>query len=172
MVQNEGRPWVIAKTAMSLDGQITRPEGEGQWLTGLEAREQVQILRGEVDAIVTSGETLRQVLAEAVSHRRQVRRWLDTVGVQFVEFLHVIEDRIELGDELLFFLGSELKASQCGYSPHILSRDSHNFLSVRFLRSPQVLSLRGQICRNGRARARQRILPCRISRPLLYCRPP
>ena len=60
MVQNEGRPWVIAKTAMSLDGQITRPEGEGQWLTGLEAREQVQILRGEVDAIVTSGETLRQ----------------------------------------------------------------------------------------------------------------
>lgn len=60
MVQNEGRPWVIAKTAMSLDGRITRPSGEGQWLSGNEAREQVQLLRGEVDAILTSGETLRR----------------------------------------------------------------------------------------------------------------
>lgn len=60
MVQTEGRPWVIAKTAMSLDGKITRPPGEGQWLTGPEAREEVQLLRGEVDAIMTSGETLRQ----------------------------------------------------------------------------------------------------------------
>jgi diaminohydroxyphosphoribosylaminopyrimidine deaminase / 5-amino-6-(5-phosphoribosylamino)uracil reductase len=60
MVQTEGRPWVIAKTAMSLDGRITRPPGEGQWLTGREAREEVQLLRGEVDAIVTSGETVRR----------------------------------------------------------------------------------------------------------------
>jgi len=48
MVQTEQRPWVIAKTAMSLDGRITRREGEGQWLTGVEAREQVQLLRGGV----------------------------------------------------------------------------------------------------------------------------
>ena len=60
MVQNEGRPWVIAKSAMSLDGRITRRPGEGQWLTGAEAREGVQELRGKVDAILTSGETLRQ----------------------------------------------------------------------------------------------------------------
>jgi len=60
MVTKEGRPWVIAKTAMSLDGRITRPPGEGQWLTGEEAREEVQLLRGEVDAILTSGETLRR----------------------------------------------------------------------------------------------------------------
>jgi diaminohydroxyphosphoribosylaminopyrimidine deaminase/5-amino-6-(5-phosphoribosylamino)uracil reductase len=60
MVVKEGRPWVIAKTAMSLDGRITRPHGEGQWLTGEEAREEVQLLRGEADAILTSGETLRR----------------------------------------------------------------------------------------------------------------
>ena len=59
-VQREGLPWVIVKTAMSLDGRITRPPGEGQWLTGPEARNDVQILRGEVDAILTSGETARQ----------------------------------------------------------------------------------------------------------------
>ena len=60
MVQTEGRPWVIAKTAMSLDGRITRPPGEGQWLSGSSAREEVQQLRVEVDAILTSGETVRR----------------------------------------------------------------------------------------------------------------
>lgn len=60
MVQQQQRPWVIAKTAMSLDGRITRPPGEGQWLTGPQSREKVQQLRAEVDAIITSGETLRK----------------------------------------------------------------------------------------------------------------
>jgi diaminohydroxyphosphoribosylaminopyrimidine deaminase/5-amino-6-(5-phosphoribosylamino)uracil reductase len=60
MVQTKGRPWVIAKTAMSLDGRITRPPGEGQWLSGPGAREEVQLLRAEVDAILTSGETVRR----------------------------------------------------------------------------------------------------------------
>lgn len=60
MVQTKGRPWVIAKSAMSLDGRITRPPGEGQWLTGIEARAEVQQLRAEVDAIITSGETVRK----------------------------------------------------------------------------------------------------------------
>lgn len=59
IVQTEKRPWVIAKTAMSLDGRITRRSEEGQWLTGEEAREQVQLLRAEVDCIITSGETVR-----------------------------------------------------------------------------------------------------------------
>ncbi|MDB4664360.1 bifunctional diaminohydroxyphosphoribosylaminopyrimidine deaminase/5-amino-6-(5-phosphoribosylamino)uracil reductase RibD [bacterium] len=59
-VQTLGRPWLIAKTAMSLDGRITRRKGEGQWLSGTEAREEVQELRSEADAILTSGETVRR----------------------------------------------------------------------------------------------------------------
>jgi diaminohydroxyphosphoribosylaminopyrimidine deaminase/5-amino-6-(5-phosphoribosylamino)uracil reductase len=55
-----GLPWVIAKTAMSLDGRITRPEGEGQWLTGAEAREEAHRIRAEVDAIVVGGKTVRR----------------------------------------------------------------------------------------------------------------
>ena len=58
-VQREGLPWLIVKTAMSLDGRITRPPGEGQWLTGQEARADVQLLRGEADALLTSGTTAR-----------------------------------------------------------------------------------------------------------------
>ena len=59
-VRETGLPWVIWKTAMSLDGRITRPPGEGQWLTGEAARADVQKLRASVDAILTSGETLRR----------------------------------------------------------------------------------------------------------------
>lgn len=59
-VQRSGLPWVVWKCAMSLDGKITRPPGEGQWLSGEESRADVQRLRSEVDAILTSGETVRR----------------------------------------------------------------------------------------------------------------
>lgn len=59
-VRETGLPWVIWKTAMSLDGRITRPPGEGQWLTGAAARADVQRLRSTTDAILTSGETVRR----------------------------------------------------------------------------------------------------------------
>lgn len=60
MSQLNGRPWVIAKTAMTLDGRITRPVGEGQWLSCSASREEVQLLRAEVDGIICSGETVRR----------------------------------------------------------------------------------------------------------------
>jgi diaminohydroxyphosphoribosylaminopyrimidine deaminase/5-amino-6-(5-phosphoribosylamino)uracil reductase len=44
---------------MSLDGRITRPPGESQWLTSPASREYVQRLRYESDAIITGGNTLR-----------------------------------------------------------------------------------------------------------------
>ena len=59
-VRETSLPWVIWKSAMSLDGRITRPPGEGQWLTAEAARADVQKLRSTVDAILTSGETVRR----------------------------------------------------------------------------------------------------------------
>ncbi len=61
-VQETGLPWIIWKTAMSLDGRLTRPPEEGQWLSGPEARAEVQVLRSQVDAVITSGETARRDL--------------------------------------------------------------------------------------------------------------
>lgn len=58
-VQKTGLPWMIIKTAMSLDGRITRPASESQWLSGPESRAEVHKLRGECDAILTSGQTVR-----------------------------------------------------------------------------------------------------------------
>ena len=53
------QPWVIAKAGMSLDGRLTRPPGEGQWLTSEAARAHAMQLRAHVDAILIGGGTLR-----------------------------------------------------------------------------------------------------------------
>ena len=54
-----GRPYVIAKTAMTLDGHTTLPPGKGQWISSLESRDDVQYLRRQCDAILVGGETVR-----------------------------------------------------------------------------------------------------------------
>lgn len=54
-----GLPWVIAKTALTLDGKTTLPPGQGKWITGEEARADVQRLRSQADAILIGGATLR-----------------------------------------------------------------------------------------------------------------
>ncbi|HBM78814.1 MAG TPA: bifunctional diaminohydroxyphosphoribosylaminopyrimidine deaminase/5-amino-6-(5-phosphoribosylamino)uracil reductase RibD [Verrucomicrobiales bacterium] len=58
-VQRSGLPWVIIKSAFGLDGKVTRPQSEGQWLSGQGSRAEVHGLRGEVDAILTTGKTVR-----------------------------------------------------------------------------------------------------------------
>lgn len=55
-----GLPYVIAKAGQSLDGRITRPPGEGQWLTSEAARADGRQLRAQVDAIIIGAETVRQ----------------------------------------------------------------------------------------------------------------
>lgn len=54
-----GMPWVIAKWAMSLDGRLTRPPGEPQWLTSPTARRHAMRLRASVDAILVGAGTVR-----------------------------------------------------------------------------------------------------------------
>lgn len=53
-------PWVIAKCGMSLDGHLTRPPGESQWLTSPAARRHARGLRSQVDAVLIGAETLRR----------------------------------------------------------------------------------------------------------------
>ncbi len=55
-----GLPWVIAKTACTLDGRTTLPEGMGPWISGEASREDVQRWRRQCDAILVGGETLRR----------------------------------------------------------------------------------------------------------------
>lgn len=55
-----GLPYVIAKAGQSLDGRITRPAGEGPWITSEAARAHSQGLRARVDAILVGAQTVRQ----------------------------------------------------------------------------------------------------------------
>lgn len=48
-----GKPRVVGKLAMSLDGRTAMANGESQWITGPEARADVQRLRARSCAIVT-----------------------------------------------------------------------------------------------------------------------
>jgi len=52
-----GKPWVIAKWAMTLDGKIATRSGYSKWISGSPAREIVQQLRSRVDAIVVARKT-------------------------------------------------------------------------------------------------------------------
>ena len=49
-----GKPLVILKIAMTLDGKIATPEGQSKWITGEKARKLVHRLRSSVDAVLTA----------------------------------------------------------------------------------------------------------------------
>ena len=68
----EGRPLVWLKSAASLDGRTAMADGESKWITGPEARMDVQSLRARVGAVVTGIETIR------VDDPRLTVRWSDT----------------------------------------------------------------------------------------------
>lgn len=53
-----GLPFVRAKLAMSLDGRTAMASGESMWITGSAARQDVQQLRAQADAILTAKGTV------------------------------------------------------------------------------------------------------------------
>ncbi len=54
-----GRPFVIAKCGMSLDGRLTRPVGETRWITDHSARRHANEFRARVDAVIIGAKTVR-----------------------------------------------------------------------------------------------------------------
>lgn len=53
-----GLPFVQLKLAMSLDGRTAMANGESQWITGAQARADVQIGRAQASAILSTGVTV------------------------------------------------------------------------------------------------------------------
>ncbi|MGF1679522.1 MAG: RibD family protein [Candidatus Methylacidiphilales bacterium] len=60
VARQRGRPWVIGKAGMSRNGCLTRPPGEGTWITSEAARQDVQRLRAACDAVLVGAETARK----------------------------------------------------------------------------------------------------------------
>ncbi len=47
-----GRPWVLFKSAMTLDGKVATRAGDSKWISGEDSRERAHQWRTEVDAVV------------------------------------------------------------------------------------------------------------------------
>ena len=54
----QGRPYVIAKWAQTLDGRIAASDGTSFWITGVPAREHAHVVRASVDAIAVGTGTV------------------------------------------------------------------------------------------------------------------
>lgn len=52
------RPWVVLKTALSLDGKAAAVNGKSRWITGPESRGAVHRMRAECDAILVGAGTI------------------------------------------------------------------------------------------------------------------
>ena len=57
--RTENRPYVILKTAMTLDGKISTQTGDSKWITNEKSREYVHKLRSQTDAVLVGGNTFR-----------------------------------------------------------------------------------------------------------------
>jgi len=79
-----GRPWVILKWAMTLDGKTATAAGESRWITGDEARAHAHRLRRRVDAIVVGTATALEddpsLLPRPSGGRHPLRVILDARG--------------------------------------------------------------------------------------------
>ncbi len=92
--QEVGLPYVRCKLAMSLDGRTAMASGESQWITGAEARQDVQDLRAQSCAVLTGintvldddarlnvrAEQLSEVARTQLGERQPLRVVMDSTG--------------------------------------------------------------------------------------------
>ena len=92
-----GRPFVIAKCGMSLDGRLTRTFGEPRWITARAARRHAHALRARVDAVLVGAETVRvdnpRLTVRGMRGARQPWRVVVTRSGRLRRRAHLFSDR-------------------------------------------------------------------------------
>src|SRR6266478_3849515 len=92
-----GRPFVIAKCGMSLDGRLTRPPGEPGWITDRLARRHARELRARVDAVLVGADTVRvdnpRLTVRGLRKARQPWRVVLTRSGQLPRQAHLLSDK-------------------------------------------------------------------------------
>ena len=81
-----GRPWVLLKAGMSLDGKLAAASGHSAWITNEAARREVHRLRGRSDAILVGRST---AVADDPALTCRLRRGRDPIRV-------VLDSRLQL----------------------------------------------------------------------------
>lgn len=106
------QPFVIAKCGMSLDGRLTRPQGESRWITGPAARRHAHQLRARVDAILVGAETVRadnpRLTVRGVRGARQPWRVVLTRSGNLPRRARLFSDR--LAGRTLIYKGKSLRS--------------------------------------------------------------
>ena len=107
-----GLPLVIAKAGISLDGRLTRPPGEGTWLTSAKSRADAMRLRAQVDAILVGAGTVRadnpRLTVRGLRGSRQPWRVVLTRSGRLPKGAHLFSD--EHRGRTLVFRGKSLCA--------------------------------------------------------------
>ena len=120
-----GLPWVRIKSAMSLDGRTAMPDNNSFWITGPNARADVQRLRGRSCALISGWKTVQQ--DQATLTVRPEEFGLDEPGLGDRQPLRVLVDsHLRLSQDARFFKTREsiLVANVCedGRHEHIERR--------------------------------------------------
>jgi diaminohydroxyphosphoribosylaminopyrimidine deaminase/5-amino-6-(5-phosphoribosylamino)uracil reductase len=93
-----GRPFVVAKCGMSLDGRLTRPAVEPRWITGRSARSHARKIRAHVDAVLVGAETVRadnpRLTIRGTRSARQPWRVVLTRSGKLPQRAHLFSDRL------------------------------------------------------------------------------
>lgn len=108
-----GRPWVIAKWAITLDGKIASRTGDSQWISNEASRTVVHQLRGRVDAILVGRGTVErddpQLTARPPGARTAMRVVLDS-NAQLSSTSKMVES---IGEAPLLVAVSEEAPTEC-----------------------------------------------------------
>lgn len=106
-------PFVNAKMAMSLDGKTAMASGESQWITGPEARAQVQQLRAQSCTVLTGVGTILQDNPSLTVREKELGQWVERqpkivivdTGLKTPLDSKVIVDSLATGREVIFACG-------------------------------------------------------------------
>ena len=77
----QGRPWVIMKAGVSLDGKLNYQQGQSGWITGEKSAFEVHKLRDKVDAILVGRRTVEIDNPSLTTRLSRGRRGKDPVRV-------------------------------------------------------------------------------------------
>jgi diaminohydroxyphosphoribosylaminopyrimidine deaminase/5-amino-6-(5-phosphoribosylamino)uracil reductase len=113
-----GKPWVIAKWAMTLDGKLATRTGNSQWISSEASRAVVHQLRGRVDAVLVGSGTARvdsPLLTARPANFADIKRTATRVVVDSTASLALDSRLVQTAADvpLIVAVGDEAEQSRC-----------------------------------------------------------